>query len=155
MSGVITGRTGAPASRILGFGGYRPARVVTNADICEHIDSSDEWIRERSGIVTRHFAAADEGVVEMSAAAAAKAFAASGVTPDQVDAVIVGTVTHLIQTPSAAAVLADRLGIPDPAAFDISAACRRSAMPERSRIHSSVESICSQISALVTMRAGR
>jgi 3-oxoacyl-[acyl-carrier-protein] synthase III len=123
VTGVIQARTGAPASRILGFGDYRPARVVTNAEICEHIDSSDEWIRERSGIVTRHFAADDEGVVEMSAAAAAKAFAASGVTPDQIDAVIVGTVTHLIQTPSAAAVLADRLGIPDPAAFDISAAC--------------------------------
>ena len=123
MTAVMKPRKGADYSRILGLGDYRPARVVTNDDICEHIDSSDEWIRERSGIITRHFAAPDEGVVEMSAAAAAKAFAASGVTADQVDAVIVATVTHLTQTPSAAAVLADRLGIPDPAAFDISAAC--------------------------------
>ena len=123
MTAVMKPRKGADYSRILGLGDYRPARVVTNDDICEHIDSSDEWIRERSGIITRHFAAPDEGVVEMSAAAAAKAFAASGVTADQIDAVIVATVTHLTQTPSAAAVLADRLGIPDPAAFDISAAC--------------------------------
>jgi 3-oxoacyl-[acyl-carrier-protein] synthase-3 len=107
----------------MGVGAYRPSRVVTNADICEHIDSSDEWIRERSGIVTRHFAAPDEGVLEMSTPAAEKAIAASGISVDQIDAVIVGTVTHLTQTPSAAAELAHRLGTSSPAAFDIGAAC--------------------------------
>jgi 3-oxoacyl-[acyl-carrier-protein] synthase-3 len=116
-------RAGAQYARIIGVGAYRPARVVTNDEICEHIDSSDEWIRERSGIVTRHFAAADESVVDMALAAAEKALAAAGVGPDQIDTVLVSTVTHLTQTPSAAAELAFRLGTGHPAAFDISAAC--------------------------------
>jgi 3-oxoacyl-[acyl-carrier-protein] synthase III len=116
-------RTGATYTRILGVGAYRPSRVVTNEEICEHIDSSDEWIRERSGIVTRHFAAPDESVVDMSLAAAEKAIAAAGIGADQLDAVIIGTVTHLTQTPSAAAEVAHRLGTKAPAAFDISAAC--------------------------------
>jgi 3-oxoacyl-[acyl-carrier-protein] synthase III len=115
--------TGARHARILGVGGYRPAHVVTNEEICQYIDSSDEWIRERSGIRTRHFAAADEGVVEMSVAAAEKALAGSGIRADQLSAVIIATVTHLTQTPSAAALVAERLGAVNPAAFDISAAC--------------------------------
>ncbi len=124
MSGAaLAPRTGAQHARILGVGAYRPSRVVTNDEICEHIDSSDEWIRERSGIITRHFAAADESVVDMAAAASEKALAGAGVSADRVDAVIVGTVTHLWQTPSAAAELAFRLGTGTPAAFDISAAC--------------------------------
>jgi 3-oxoacyl-[acyl-carrier-protein] synthase-3 len=123
VSGRLQPRAGAAHARILGVGAYRPSRVVTNAEICEHIDSSDEWIRERSGIVTRHFAAPDEGVVEMSVPAAEKALAAAGISVDQIDAVVVGTVTHLTQTPSAAAELAFRLGTKSPAAFDISAAC--------------------------------
>jgi 3-oxoacyl-[acyl-carrier-protein] synthase-3 len=120
---ALAPRRGAEYSRILGIGAYRPSRVVTNDEICEHIDSSDEWIRERSGIITRHFAAADESVVDMAAAASEKALASAGISADQVDAVIVGTVTHLWQTPSAAAELAFRLGAGTPAAFDISAAC--------------------------------
>ncbi len=123
MTGRMQPRTGAAHARILGVGAYRPSRVVTNAEICEHIDSSDEWIRERSGIITRYFAAPDEGVVEMSVAASEKAIAAAGLSADQIDAVIVGTVTHLTQTPSAAAELAFRLGTNAPAAFDIGAAC--------------------------------
>ena len=124
MTGArLAPRRGAEYASILGVGAYRPSRVVTNDEICEHIDSSDEWIRERSGIITRHFAAADESVVDMAAAASEKALAAAGVSADQVDAVIVGTVTHLWQTPSAAAELAFRLGTGTPAAFDISAAC--------------------------------
>jgi 3-oxoacyl-[acyl-carrier-protein] synthase III len=120
---VLTDITGAQHARLLGVGGYRPARVVTNEEICEYIDSSDEWIRERSGIRTRHFAAPDESVVDMSVAAAEKALAASGIRPDQLSAVIIATVTHLSQTPAAAALVAERLGAVDPAAFDISAAC--------------------------------
>ena len=124
MTGArLAPRRGAEYASILGVGAYRPSRVVTNDEICEHIDSSDEWIRERSGIITRHFAAADESVVDMAAAASEKALAAAGISADQVDAVIVGTVTHLWQTPSAAAELAFRLGAGTPAAFDISAAC--------------------------------
>jgi len=116
-------RVGAPHAKILGVGAYRPSRVVTNEEICERIDSSDEWILERSGISTRHFAAHDEGVVEMSTAASEKAIAAAGITAQDIDTVVVATVTHLTQTPSAAAELAHRLGAKTPAAFDVSAAC--------------------------------
>ena len=115
--------TGAPHARILGAGDYRPSRVVTNAEICERIDSSDEWIRERSGIRTRHFAAPDETVVDMAAAAAGKAIANAGIEPDRIGAVIVATVTHLTATPSAASELAHRIGAVGAASFDIAAAC--------------------------------
>jgi 3-oxoacyl-[acyl-carrier-protein] synthase III len=114
---------GAAHARILGVGGYRPARVVTNAEICERIDSSDEWIRERSGIVSRRWAAPDESVVDMALAAAGKAIAQAGIAPEQVGCVLLATVTHPLQTPSAAAAVAHRLGATNAAAFDISAAC--------------------------------
>ncbi len=123
MKSPLAPRVGAPHAKILGVGAYRPSRVVTNDEICERIDSSDEWIRERSGISTRHFAARDEGVVEMSTAASEKAIAAAGITAQDIDTVVVATVTHLTQTPSAAAELAYRLGAKTPAAFDVSAAC--------------------------------
>jgi len=119
----LSPRPGASHARILGVGAYRPARVVSNDEICEYIDSSDEWIRERSGIITRHFAAEDETVVDMAAAASEKALASAGVRADEIDTVIVSTVTHLSQTPSASAELAFRLGTKTPAAFDIGAAC--------------------------------
>jgi 3-oxoacyl-[acyl-carrier-protein] synthase-3 len=115
--------TGAPHARILGIGGYRPARVIDNHEICELIDSSDEWIRERSGIVTRHRAAPDESVADMGIAAAGKALAHAGIAPDQIDCVIMATITHPYQTPSAAGDVAYRLGTPYAAAFDIAVAC--------------------------------
>ena len=114
---------GAEFARILGVGGYRPSRVVTNEEICERIDSSDEWIRERTGIESRRFAAPDESVIDMSVAAAGKAIAQAGIRAEQVSAVLVATVTHPLQTPSAAAAVADRLGATDAAATDLSAAC--------------------------------
>jgi len=115
--------TGAAHARILSVGGYRPSRVVTNEEICERIDSSDQWIRERSGIESRRWAAPDESVIDMSVAAAGKAIAQAGITPVQVGAVIVATVTHPLQTPSAAAAVAHRLGTASAAALDVSAAC--------------------------------
>ncbi len=114
---------GAKYARILSVGGYRPERIVTNAEICEWIDSSDEWIRERSGIIERRFAAEDESVVDMATEAAQKALAASGVTADQVGMVMLATVTHPLQTPSAACDVAHRIGATNAAAMDISAAC--------------------------------
>ena len=126
MSGAVptfTMGTGAPFARMLGIGGYRPSRVIPNSEIVDRIDSSDEWIRERSGIATRHAAAADESVVDMAQVAAEKAMANAGITPDRIGCVVVATVTHLMQTPSAAAVLGHRLGAVNAAAFDISAAC--------------------------------
>lgn len=123
MGTAIQPPQGAQHARILGVGGYRPARVVTNAEICERIDSSDEWIRERSGIESRRWAAPDESVVDMCLASAGKAIAHAGIRPEQVSVVIVATVTHPLQTPSAAADVAHRLGATDAAAFDVSAAC--------------------------------
>ena len=122
-SPVLLTTRGPEHARILSIGGYRPARVVTNAEICEKIDSSDEWIRERSGIETRRWAAADESVIDMSVAAAGKAIAQAGLRPEQIGAILLATVTHPLQTPSAAAAVADRLGATDAAATDISAAC--------------------------------
>jgi 3-oxoacyl-[acyl-carrier-protein] synthase-3 len=121
-TGTITAAQGAAHSRIMGVGGYRPERVVTNAEIVDQIDSSDEWIRERSGIVSRRFAAKEESVVDMAEAATRDALASAGLDPAPVDAVVVATVTHPYQTPAAAPILADRLGIRG-AAFDIGAAC--------------------------------
>src|SRR5215210_1205043 len=118
----ITAPTGSAYARILGVGGYRPSRIVTNAEICERIDSTDEWIQERSGIVTRRFAAPGESVVDMSVAAVGKALANAGIGADEVGAIMLATVTHPLQTPSAAADVAHRLGT-TAAAFDISAAC--------------------------------
>ena len=110
-------------ARILGVGGYRPSRVVTNAELVERIDSSDEWIRSRSGIVSRRWASPEETVTEMSVAAAAKAIAQAGISPEQVGCVVVATVSHFRQTPAVATTIAHRLGANNAAAFDISAAC--------------------------------
>lgn len=123
MTAKLRPSRGAPYARILGVGGYRPTRVVPNEEILRHIDSSDEWIRSRSGIRTRHWAGPEETVAEMSLAAGGKAVAAAGITPQQVDAVIVSTVSHFKQTPSIATDIAHRLGAANAAAFDISAAC--------------------------------
>ena len=110
-------------SQILGVGDYRPSRVIPNSEIVDLIDSSDEWIREISGIESLRYASADESVVDMSVAAAQKALAAAGITAAQLSAVILATVTYPFQTPSAATDVTLRLGNPNAAAFDISAAC--------------------------------
>jgi 3-oxoacyl-[acyl-carrier-protein] synthase-3 len=114
---------GAAYARILGLGGYRPSRVVTNEEICTRIESSDEWIRERTGIVSRRFARPDESVADMSVEAAGKAIAQAGIAPEQVDVVILATISHPMQTPSAAAEVAYRLGTDGAAAFDVGVAC--------------------------------
>lgn len=90
---------GAPFARILGVGGYRPVRVVPNEVILETIDSSDEWIRSRSGIETRHWASDEETVAAMSIEASGKAIADAGINADQIGAVVVSTVSHFSQTP--------------------------------------------------------
>jgi len=120
---TLSTTTGAAYSRIWGVGGYRPERVVTNEEICEHIDSSDQWIRERSGIITRRYAAPDETVVDMASAAATEALRSAGLTASQISTVIVATVTHPYQTPGAAPIVAERIGATSAVAFDISAAC--------------------------------
>ncbi len=107
---------------MLGLGVYRPDRVVTNDEICEVLDSSDEWIQTRSGIKTRRFAGDDETLIGMSIAASEKALAASGVEAAQIGCVIVATSTHPEHTPASAPQVATALGL-NAAAFDISAGC--------------------------------
>ena len=110
-------------SRILSVGAYRPARVVPNSEIVDKIDSTDEWIRQRTGIETRHIADADESLIDMAKAAATIALRRSGIGMDQIGAVIFATISYPYQAPSAATELIVRLGNPKAAAFDISAAC--------------------------------
>jgi 3-oxoacyl-[acyl-carrier-protein] synthase III len=109
-------------ARISGIGGYRPRRIVPNSEIVDRIDSSDEWIRERSGIIERRWAGEGESVVDMSIFAAEPALAMAGLQGSDIDTVIVATVSWPYQTPAAAPLVAERLGSSG-AAFDISAAC--------------------------------
>jgi 3-oxoacyl-[acyl-carrier-protein] synthase-3 len=116
----------APAhehSRVLSIGAYRPSIYVTNDDVCQWIDSSDEWIRQRTGIVTRHRAPADVDIIDMAEGAAREALGKAGIEASELGAIIVSTVTHPYATPSAAALLCDRLGATPAPAYDISAAC--------------------------------
>jgi 3-oxoacyl-[acyl-carrier-protein] synthase-3 len=123
MTAPIAPSTGAANASVLGIGAYRPRRVVTNAEILEHIDSSDEWIQTRSGIKERRWAEPDETVLMMATESAKEALAQSGVDAAQIGCVIVATVTHLYQTPAIATRVAVEVGAPTAAAFDISAAC--------------------------------
>jgi len=120
---AITPPTGSPGARILSVGSYLPERVVTNDELCEVLDSSDQWIRDRSGIVTRRRAAKDESVVDLAEKAALQAIERAGLVPADIDAVLVATVTHPYQLPSAAALLVHRIGATPAAALDVAAAC--------------------------------
>jgi 3-oxoacyl-[acyl-carrier-protein] synthase-3 len=120
---TIATDTGSTYAGVLGVGSYRPSRIVPNADIVDAIDSSDEWIQQRSGIKQRRFASPEETVQMMSVAASRKAIERAGIVPAQIDCVIVATVTHLLQTPAIATAIAYELGTDQAAAFDISAAC--------------------------------
>ena len=115
--------SGPEHTAILATGSYRPRRVVPNSEVIGPIDSSDEWIQQRSGIKERRWASPDETVQMMSVAAARAAFERCDVSPDQIDMVIVATVSHMLQTPAVATLIATELGLDRPAAFDISAAC--------------------------------
>ncbi len=114
---------GAPGARIVALGAHRPSRVVTNEEICQQIDSNDEWIRERSGIVTRRFAAPDETVVDMAVSASEKALASSGVAAADLDLVLLATCSHPFQTPGGSSQVQDRVGATKAGAMDINAAC--------------------------------
>lgn len=119
----LTVPAGAAGSRMIGLGSFRPERRVTNDELAPRIDSSDEWIRERTGIVERRFGSANDTAASMGAAAATKALADAGVDALDIDVVIVATFTHRFQTPSAAAEIGALIGAHNAAAFDISAAC--------------------------------
>jgi 3-oxoacyl-[acyl-carrier-protein] synthase-3 len=119
----ISDTQGSTHAAILGIGAYRPSRIVPNAEVVEAIDSSDEWIQQRSGIKTRRWAAPDETIQMMSVEAARGALEKAGIAPEQIDCVIVATVSHMLQTPAVATAIAHELGTNQAAAFDISAAC--------------------------------
>jgi 3-oxoacyl-[acyl-carrier-protein] synthase-3 len=120
----LAASTGPEATRILGVGHYRPANVVTNADlIARGVDTDDEWIKSRVGVAERRYADPDESVVDMAEAAASKALAASGVATGDVDLVLVATCTMVTSVPAAAPQLATRLGIEAPGAFDVNSGC--------------------------------
>ncbi|MFS0703476.1 beta-ketoacyl-ACP synthase III [Cellulomonas sp. 179-A 9B4 NHS] len=120
---TLTQATGPAHTRILGIGGVRGERVVPNDDLVGPIDSSDEWIRQRTGIVTRRRAEAGTDVLDLAEGAARAALDHAGLTGADIDAVILSTVTYFHQTPAGAAIVADRIGATPAAAFDISAAC--------------------------------
>ncbi|GEL47646.1 beta-ketoacyl-[acyl-carrier-protein] synthase III [Cellulomonas hominis] len=120
---TLTQATGPAHTRILGLGAARGEHLVPNDDLVGPIDSSDEWIRQRTGIVTRARSGADTDVLDLAERAGRQAIENAGLQGSDIDAVILATVTYFHQTPSGAAILADRLGATPAAAFDVSAAC--------------------------------
>ncbi|KAA9380857.1 ketoacyl-ACP synthase III [Microbispora cellulosiformans] len=114
---------GAPAARILAFGGYQPAQVVTNDDLAARLDTNDEWIQSRVGIKERRIAGPQESEIDLAVQAGGKALAASGLSSDDIDLVIVATCTPEAPIPNTAGRVAHRLGITAPGAYDLNAAC--------------------------------
>jgi len=110
-------------SRIAALGHHQPSRVLTNADLEGMVETSDEWIRQRTGIATRRIAAPGESVTDMAATAAAKALAASGLDPAEIGLVTVATCSAVDRCPSIAAQVAARLGVPSAVCFDLNNGC--------------------------------
>lgn len=122
MSKMIASKTGSE-SQILAVGSYRPKRLVPNSEIVDRIESSDEWIQQRTGIESRRFADETETVLDMATWAAEDALKKAKLSITDIDTIIVATITFPFQAPSAATAILQRLGHPKAAAFDINAAC--------------------------------
>ncbi len=114
---------GARSARITGWGGYAPAAILTNADLERIVDTSDEWIVTRTGIRERRVAAAHETTASMAAVAGARAIAVAGLDPDDVDLILVATLTPDYWMPSTAALVKEAIGNRRAAAMDVAAAC--------------------------------
>lgn len=110
-------------ARITGTGGYLPERILTNADLEQMVDTSDQWIIERTGIRERHLAASGQTTCDLAEYAAWQAIEAAGILPQEVDLIIVATTTPDRIFPSTACLLQQRLGIHGSAAFDVQAVC--------------------------------
>jgi 3-oxoacyl-[acyl-carrier-protein] synthase-3 len=108
---------------VAGIGSYVPARVLTNADLEKMVETTDEWIVTRTGIRERRLAAADEFTSDMATAAARRAMEMAGVTPEEIDLIIVATITPDMPFPNTACLVQQKLGARKSAAFDIEAAC--------------------------------
>jgi 3-oxoacyl-[acyl-carrier-protein] synthase-3 len=114
---------GAPGSRIISLGAARGDLVVPNDDLVGPINSSDEWIRQRTGIITRKRASKGLNAIDLAETAAREALETSGIDPSRVGAVLVSTISNVAVTPSMSTLLAERIGVSPAAAYDISAAC--------------------------------
>ena len=112
-----------PSARIIGTGSYVPPKVLTNADLEKLVDTSDEWILTRTGIVERRIAPEEEATSDLALPAAQAALEAAGLDPADLDMILVATITPDMPFPSTACVLQDRLGARRAGALDISAAC--------------------------------
>ena len=120
---TLKASVGSPYARILSIGSALPSRVLDNEYMVQFIDSSDEWIQQRTGIRERRWLAEGETLESLALAAARQAIERAGLQASDVDALLLSTVSHFHQTPALAPKLADELGMVDAAAYDISAAC--------------------------------
>jgi 3-oxoacyl-[acyl-carrier-protein] synthase III len=118
----MIGKAGRPVT-ITGLGCHVPERVMTNDDLREFIDTSDEWIVTRTGIKERRIAKPEEAMTDIALPACIRALEMAGVEAATVDLLVVATITPDMSFPSTAALLADQLGMPDAAAYDLSAGC--------------------------------
>jgi 3-oxoacyl-[acyl-carrier-protein] synthase III len=119
----MIGKANGARIGITGLGVNVPAKVVTNDDLAKFVDTSDEWIIERTGIRERRFASQDEALTDIARPACLQALAAAGVEPSSIDLVLCATVTPDMMFPTSSALLADQLGMPDAAAYDLLAGC--------------------------------
>jgi 3-oxoacyl-[acyl-carrier-protein] synthase-3 len=118
-----TSPAGTPRAHITGWGRYAPSRVLTNADLEKIVDTSDEWIRTRTGIRERRVAAAHETTASMAAVAGLRAIRTAGIEPDDIDLILLGTLTPDYWMPSTAALVKEAIGNTRATAFDVMAAC--------------------------------
>lgn len=125
-SAFVNPRAGRPSIRsvsVVGVGSYVPPRILTNTDLERMVDTTDEWITSRTGIRERRLAAPNETTSDMACEAARRALSAAGLTADDIDLIIVATMTPDMQFPSTACLVQEKLGAKRAAAFDVLAAC--------------------------------
>jgi 3-oxoacyl-[acyl-carrier-protein] synthase-3 len=120
---ALTAPTPRAGARIVAAGHYQPSRIVTNDELSQRVETSDEWIQQRVGVVTRHLAAPEETVAGMAEAAAAQAVKASGLTPSEIEMVVVATGSATTWLPNTASQVAAGLGLETPAVLDLNTAC--------------------------------
>jgi 3-oxoacyl-[acyl-carrier-protein] synthase-3 len=121
--GALIGKAQGDPISITGLGAYVPERVLSNAELSTIVDTSDEWITERTGIKERRIAAPEEALTDLALPAARAALAQAGVEPKDIDLLVCATVTPDMMFPTSSALLADELGAPDAAAYDLLAGC--------------------------------
>jgi len=119
----MIGKANGARIGITGLGVHVPATVVTNDDLAKFVDTSDEWIIERTGIRERRFATQEEALTDIARPACVQALANAGAEPSSIDLVLCATVTPDMMFPTSSALLADQLGMPDAAAYDLLAGC--------------------------------